>query len=395
MVDRATGVIMELDTSPWTAFGTVDKLASVQAMTLLSVALMVLLVAADAARERRDRGTLALGVTLSGFAVAVVGLCVQTVPDLKELWQVKQVPDSVFGLFWYHGNAAAFLNLCWPVTLWLCVTLLRREERSLLKQMMLAGLVVALAVQMVAVFANVSKMGHFLLLLEVIMLLGAGFLAWRRQEMHEQETVGRRAWLLALFGVCILGVGAWMAGAGTGWKRWGVFADRNFDDPARRHATEMALKIGWDGGWNGTGPGTFEWVAAHYAAVDPRLKGGRWRHAHNDYAQFFAEWGWVGMPLLALLPLLAGSRVLRALRQALSHASKENMSFQRQAGLICFGTAIAGLLIHAVVDFPLQIPAIRCLTAALVGLALAMCQPSLAEPVHRRTTSRLRGRRRR
>ncbi len=316
----------------------------------------------------------ALAITLSGFLVAVMGLWLQTGADLRQLWNVAHVPDSVFGIFWYHGNAAAFLNLCWPVTLWLCVILLRKEERHMPQQVMLAFLVVGLAVQLVAVFANVSKMGHFLAILEMLIVTGTGFLAWRRQDLHEQETVGKRAWLLALFMLGILVVGAWMAGAGTGWKRWGAFAERNFDDPARRHAVVMALKIGWDGGWNGTGPGTFEWVSAHYSTLDPVLKDGRWRHAHNDYAQFFAEWGWLGTSLAGILPFVAARRIFKALREAVSADSKDRMSFQRRAGLICFGAAITSLVIHAMVDFPLQITAIRAMTAAVLGMLLAMCQ---------------------
>lgn len=373
-VDRASGVILELDQSPWLAFGTADQAASVQAMHFISVALMILIMAADMARERRSRLLLALAVAGSGFGAAVAGLCFQTPADVGSLWHVdsKRVPDSVFGLFWYHGNAAAYLNLCWPVALWLCVVLLRQEERRLPQQAALAGLVVGLAVQMVAVFANVSKMGHFLLLLEVLLLAAAGIVAWRRQDAHAHETVGKRAWMLAGLGVIILVAGAWMAGAATGWQRWGVFAEKKFDDPARRHAAEMALQIGWDGGWNGTGPGTFEWVAAHYTVLDPLLKTGRWRHAHNDYAQFFAEWGWMGTLIGLALAALMLKTCARAAFSALGADAGEHMSFQRRAGLLCFGVALLSVLLHAAVDFPLQIPAIRCLAAAVLGMALAL-----------------------
>jgi hypothetical protein len=52
------------------------------------------------------------------------------------------------------------------------------------------------------------------------------------------------------------------------------------------------------------------------------------------------------------------------------------MSFERRAGLICFSTAIISVLLHAVVDFPLQINAIRPLVAAMVGSVLAMTSTS-------------------
>jgi len=253
---------------------------------------------------------------------------------------------------------------------------MRLEDRRPAQQVALACLVVGLAVQMVAVFANVSKMGHFIMLLQVLLLAGAGVLAWRRQDLHEQQTVGKRFWLLVGVIAGILVIGAWMAGAASGWSRWGVFAGRSFDDPARRHAVTMALKIGWDGGWNGTGPGTFEWVSAHYSILDPVLKDGRWRFAHNDYAQFFAEWGWLGTSLAAAFAVLLLLRIARAIMQALQADSSQRMSFQRRVGLLCFGTAIVSVLAHAVVDFPLQIPSIRCLAAALLGMALALSHTS-------------------
>ncbi|MGV3660607.1 MAG: O-antigen ligase family protein [Prosthecobacter sp.] len=394
-VDRSTGIILELDKNPWLAFGTADQAASVQVMLSIIAALMVLLMTLDLARERRVRFLLAVAITVSGFGAAVTGLCLQTSADLARLWKVVHVPDSVFGLFWYHGNAAAYLNLCWPLALWLCVVLMRLEDRRLLQQIALACLVVGLAVQMVAVFANVSKMGHFLMILEVLLLAGAGFLSWRRQDLHEQQTVGKRFWLLVGVTVGILVIGAWMAGAASGWSRWGVFAGKSFDDPARRHAATMALKIGWDGGWNGTGPGTFEWVAAHYSTLDPVLKDGRWRHAHNDYAQFFAEWGWLGTLLAAAFGVLVLARIVRAISQALSADSSQHMSFQRRAGLLCFGAALVSVLVHAVVDFPLQIPAIRCLAGALLGMALALSHSTVlprARPQKTKTRTRTRRR---
>lgn len=392
-VDRSTGIILELDKSPWLAFGTVDKAASVSAMFSVSLAFMALVMTLDLARERRVRLLLAVAVTLSGFAAGVTGLCLQSSADLAKLWKVLHVPDSVFGVFWYHGNAAAYLNLCWPLALWLCVVLMRLEDRRPLQQIALAGLVFGLAVQMVAVFANVSKMGHFLMILELLLLAAAGFLAWKRQDLHEQQTVGKRFWLLVGLTVGILVIGAWMAGAASGWSRWGVFAGKSFDDPARRHAATMALEIGWDGGWNGIGPGTFEWVSAHYSTLDPVLKDGRWRYAHNDYAQFFAEWGWLGTLLAAAFVGLVLVRIARAIIQALNADSSQHMSFQRRAGLLCFGAALISVLVHAMVDFPLQITAIRCLAGALLGMALALShssQSTYLRPQKKKTRTRSR-----
>jgi hypothetical protein len=41
MVDRASGAILDLDESPWLAFGTLDQEISVQAMVFITSALML------------------------------------------------------------------------------------------------------------------------------------------------------------------------------------------------------------------------------------------------------------------------------------------------------------------------------------------------------------------
>ncbi len=375
MVDRVSGAILDLDESPWLAFGTLDQEISVQAMVFITSALMLLVVTLDFAFERTGRYVLALAVTFGGFVTAVAGLWLQTSADLAGLWQVKHIPKFVFGLFWYHGNTAAFLNLSWPVSLWLCLLLLHYGLRTFRQQMALAFLMVAVMVQIIAVFVVISKVGHFLLIFEAVLLVVAGFVVWRPHFETLPFSKNRLA-LFALIAVGLLVLGAWLSGAGAMLGRWDNFSQRHFDDPARRHAALMALQIGADYGWTGTGPGTFEWVAAHYTPLDPMLQEGRWRHAHNDYAEFFAEWGWPGAFFFVLLLAWPGRRLVIALRQAFAKDGRYRMSFERRAGLICFSTAIISVLLHAVVDFPLQINAIRPLFAAMVGSVLAMTTTS-------------------
>jgi hypothetical protein len=375
MVERMSGAILELDQSPWVAFGTIDQTISMQAMISISIALMILVVAMDFGWERKSQCFLAVAVTAAGFITAIAGLCLHSSAELTALWDVKYVPDSVFGLFWYHGNAAAFLNLTWPVGVWLGVSLLQHGLRNFRQQMMLSFLVVAVMLQIIAVFVNVSKMGHLLLAMEAVLMVGAGLVVWK-PDLAALPFGNWRTLLLIFIGLGLLGAGAWLSGAGAGLDRWNVFADRHFDDPARRHAAMMALQIGWDHGWTGTGPGTFEWVSAHYSMLDPILAPGRWRHAHNDYAEFFAEWGWPGVIFFILLLAFPVRRCFGSVRQVFSKNPRHGMSYQRKAGLICFTVAIFSALLHAVVDFPLQIDNTRHLFAVMAGMMIAMTTSS-------------------
>lgn len=371
MVERSTGAILELDKNPWLTFGTLDQTASMQSMLSISLSLMMLLMLLDFASERHGRHLMALAVTISGFLAALAGLTFRSTPELHSLWQAPHVPDSVFGLFWYHGNAAAFLNLSWPVGIWLFMNLLHARARQPRQQMMMACLLTAVLAQVIAVCVNASKMGHLMLIFEAGLMVMAGLWFWRRRH-GDFSFDARHLLVLAALGIGLLLLGAWLGGAGDGMKRWNIFAERHFDDPARRHAAVMALRIGWDHGCLGAGPGTFEWVAAHYATLDPVLESGRWRHAHNDYAEFFAEWGWLGAVIFVLVLALPGRRLLGSLREVFSNESHHTMSFHRRTGLVCFSIALVAALMHAWVDFPLQIDATRHLFAIMTGLALAM-----------------------
>lgn len=149
----------------------------------------------------------------------------------------------------------------------------------------------------------------------------------------------------------------------------------------------MAVQIGLDYGWTGTGPGTFEWVSVHYSTLDQVLKDGRWRHAHNDYTEFFAEWGWPGLIFFVLIILFPGRRWLSSLGGIFSTRHDRSMSFQRRSGQICCSVAIVSILVHALVDFPLQIDAIRHLFAAILGMVLAMTSSS-SRSVSKRTLNK-------
>lgn len=107
-----------------------------------------------------------------------------------------------------------------------------------------------------------------------------------------------------------------------------------------------ALPLARERPLTGQGAGSFESVFQPYAGPTVRA---HFDHAHNDYLQFFIEYGAVGM-----LPLAAF--VLLALWQALAPLLRQRGTFRSGVG---FGAAMAllSLMIHSATDFNLQIPA--------------------------------------
>lgn len=121
----------------------------------------------------------------------------------------------------------------------------------------------------------------------------------------------------------------------------------------------------------GQGAGSFESVFPQYAGADIPL---HYDHAHNDFLQFFIEYGVLGMLPLAVFVLLA-------LWQALRPLLKGEGTFRGGVG---FGAAMAllSLMIHSATDFNLQIPA-NAATFVLAG-AIALLAGSHSHAHHRR-----------
>ncbi len=107
----------------------------------------------------------------------------------------------------------------------------------------------------------------------------------------------------------------------------------------------------------GTGGGTYEISFLRYKGKDIAIY---YHHAHNDYLEFLAEYGVVGMSFLVLLVTSCLVSALYALRKR-KHTLLKGMAFASSMGIIA-------ILIHSTVDFNLQIPANAALFVALLAL---------------------------
>jgi len=109
----------------------------------------------------------------------------------------------------------------------------------------------------------------------------------------------------------------------------------------------------------GTGPGSFE---SEFVSAKPESVRLHYQHAHNDWAELFAEFGllggaaWAGLVLLALVAAWRSMRGVSPTGQGLAFG-----------GMF----ALLSLCLHGWVDFNLQIPANRLYFHSIVGLLLA------------------------
>ena len=98
--------------------------------------------------------------------------------------------------------------------------------------------------------------------------------------------------------------------------------------------------------WQGYGAGAFE--TTFMALGDPGFRG-RVDHAHNDYIQFWVEYGAIGSTPLALFVLISLTLALKALWNRESFF-RSGVGFGASMGLLA-------ILIHSWTDYNLQIPA--------------------------------------
>lgn len=113
----------------------------------------------------------------------------------------------------------------------------------------------------------------------------------------------------------------------------------------------------------GSGWGTYD--IAYRPFQTPAIVGYP-NHAHMDYLEMFLEGGALFVVFAACFAWLAARRVLRLLRQAWHERTLDRESMM---AALC-GIALAGFLAHALVDFPMRVPANAILASLLAGAFL-------------------------
>jgi O-antigen ligase len=129
-----------------------------------------------------------------------------------------------------------------------------------------------------------------------------------------------------------------------GWEKLAPRLKNIFTDDlsGRVQLYRNAQQIARDFPVYGTGPGTFPWVYQLYRADQNQ----EWAaYAHNDWLETRITFGWVGFAMILVMLLLVPSRWLAG-----------GNGIQGSWLLVAMiGLSLAGCLVHARFDFPLQI----------------------------------------
>ena len=329
-----------------------DVAMVMQSLWLAAGLLGAFCVACDMAGEREWRERFWVTVAGTGLSIVVLGLAQRLTGADDIFWglETRRGP-TFFAVYRYHANAGAFINLVLPLQVALAVRAFQREGAE-------AGRVfwtLAAMVTAAAGFVNVSKAAN-----AICLFLMAAMAIWFATS--RLRALGVRNWLIALVSMLAVAGVAASFGLEKTFARWSAGTSDRGSVSSGGRIEAYRIIIGGalpEAGWCGFGPGTFEKVFdIHRSALESPLAG-RWDKAHSDALQTPMEYGWAGA--LAWLVLLAGGLAKSILA----------MRGRSDSALLASGCAfaLAGVMLHAIVDFPLQIASLQLFTILLAGLS--------------------------
>lgn len=356
--------------------GSADQAEALDRLSYILPCLAVVWGTREVVRSRPQWvGRLAACIFWTGAAVALLGL-IQRQTGAEGIFWNKELTtygsSLFFGTYRSPGIATSFLNIALAMGLALLLRPTSREstttgiQRHFLPLLRTGGVLVIL----VGVITAGSKAGMVLgvltLLLWAIMnrrAIGrkyhdasASFFGHRRLERN-----------ITLAVVLIIAVLSLLSYAGTMYQRWEGAQESGYPTiQPRLTVNTIQLEMMQDPTWGaaGFGPGSF-YPLFPYFAVDHDITG-RYVYSHNDYLQTFVEWGWLGGGLMACLIAAA---VIFLCREIFLRKKRHgrSMTVMLRAYLI----ALTSILIHATVDFPMQIESIAITFAVLLGVGWA------------------------
>ena len=273
---------------------------------------------------------------------------------------------TVTGTFVNRNHLAGYLEMVIPLTIGLILAhidvfslaglkwrekLLRFSEKGFYRNMLLTFGVIIMAL---AIIFSQSRSGVFLLVFAFILFFGLAGLYSGRVTHRQKWTMGflKGTFLAIMFISLYVGINATVQ----------RFALDNLLAEGRPTVWANTMGINADYPVFGSGLGTF---ASLYPAYEETWKQTSFfSHAHNDYLEYLAELGVLGMILLCgvILFLLVRSFLVWRERR---HPEVKGLAL---GGMI----AVVLMLIHSIGDFNLHIPANMLLFSVVLSLTFVL-----------------------
>lgn len=356
--------------------GVVDRELCFPWMLRSTALLGALWITCDLSASRIWRSRLWFTIGATGASVMVLGLAQRFTGATSIFWDTYRYSGEwFFAVYRYHANAGAYINLVLPMITGLAVLAFTRQRAEA------ARVFWALAALTTAAcgFVNLSRAANVITaILLVAMALWIATL--RLQAPSSRRLLHAVASALVITATVVyLAVSFDISGSQARWEKTKLEALLN---DGRPQVYEIMAKgtLEKAGAW-GFGQGTFEFVFNEARATLSYPLAGRWDYAHSDALQTIQDWGYAGASAWFLL-LLSG--LVCAVSGARLRGGPPNED--RILSAAC-AFAIAGVMLHACVDFPLQIFSLQLYTLIVVGLAAGTPTFGLSTATGRRRRS--------
>jgi hypothetical protein len=340
--------------------GSIDYANSAAWMLRGALLLGTMLLVCDLSQSSRWLLRLWYVIGLVGGSIAFLGLLQKATGAQMIFWQPPPPPEfgvtTFFATYFYHGNAGTFLNLVWPLSAGLVIRAFTSQSQPGMRALWTIVFIVTIA----GVLANTSRMAQVVALV-LMVVIGLHFgPALLRKLSGAQKSVAMAGALAIILTLIALAQATHLE---QPLNRWQSVVERIPAD-ARWQASHVALSVLPHAGFFGFGPGTFRVVFPGYNIGSGNSAPGTWRFLHEDYLQTVLEWGWLGSSLWALL-FFGGIAV--AIRSYKKYARRAWMPRRRVMQPLVI-VALAGVAMHALVDFPFQIESIQLYVATYLGV---------------------------
>jgi O-antigen ligase len=302
----------------------------------------LMIIVVNSTRQVREQYLRLLAACAIVFTVFAITMKLWGLEGLRHLWTFERDDSykTVFGTFRYHGNAATFLAIGMALTIG---SLLAGRES--VKRGPKLFLSIGLLILLFGAALNTSRAGWLL----AIYVCGAAAIVFLGGYLLKGDSVLRNRRIVISSGVAALLIGTaafltFWADKETKVKRLETISE----SVTSRYPKPLFEAMAQDTPLFGFGPGAFPMVFPKYQVF---IRGHMPMHlfqneAHQDYYQYFFDWGHVGVVpwmIVFFAPILTGVR-----RPSKAHPIAEPLQ--------CMGVvALSAALIHSVFDFPLQV----------------------------------------
>jgi O-antigen ligase len=312
---------------------TVYRYATLDAAVRMAALGATAFAASGALRSARLRLQFLTAFAWFGFAVSVVAVLAYFTSPGRVLWIFSSPYPDTWGPFLSRNDFAGFIELSFPVALWLCLSDSPSGGSSWIPVPTPAWIP---AWMLAAGVASASRAGAILLVVEAIAIFAIA---------HRPRAMGKFVIAAAVF-IAITGAGTLL----------GRLAD---PDPLayRREIARSTIEMIAAHPWRGFGGGTFAQVYPAYATFDP---GAAVEHAHNDWLEWAAGGGLLYAAAWAVLALALSAPAVRSV----------------------WGLGIMAAFLHALVDYPFARFGLTAWTFALIGALDAHSLRELRGRVH-------------